>query len=55
MGFLSVTLLFTGYILVYAATANHGRYAQNPWAGVFADAYTDDGGPAGPTGPGGIK
>lgn len=53
MGFLSVALVFVGYTLVYAATANHGRFATNPWTGVVADAYLD--GPPGPTGPGGIK
>ena len=29
-----------GYVLVYAAVANHGRFATHPWAGVVADAYT---------------
>lgn len=39
MGFLSVTLLFTGYLLVYAGVANHGRFATQPWQGVIHDAY----------------
>jgi len=39
MGFLSVTLTFIGYTLVYAAVANKGRFATTPWAGVFRDAY----------------
>lgn len=36
------TILFVGlgYILVYAAVANHGRFATHPWAGVLEDAYT---------------
>lgn len=54
-----------GYILAYAAIANHGRFATHPWAGVVADAYTspaspgaDSGGqgvpgPAPPSGPSG--
>ena len=39
MGFLAVALTFVGYTLVYAATANHGRFATAPWAGVVGDAY----------------
>jgi len=36
------TILFTGlgYVLVYAAVANHGRFATHPWAGLLEDAYT---------------
>lgn len=39
MGFLSVALTFTGYVLVYAAVAKQGRFATQPLAGVFQDAY----------------
>lgn len=31
-----------GYVLLYAAIANHGRFASHPWAGLQADAYTGD-------------
>jgi hypothetical protein len=41
VGFLAGMFLFAGYLLVYAATANHGAFATEPWAGVLADAYTD--------------
>ena len=56
MGFLAVALTFTGYLLVYAATANHGAFATSPWTGVLADAYDAGnlGAPAGPQGPGGL-
>jgi hypothetical protein len=40
MKFLSSLLIFGGYVLVYAATANQGEFATEPWAGLFADAYT---------------
>ena len=40
MTFLTIGTLFVGYVLVYAATANHGRFATEPWAGLLADAYT---------------
>lgn len=36
--------LFFGYLLVYAAVANHGRFATAPWAGVIGDAYETRGG-----------
>lgn len=50
MGFLSVTLTFVGYVLVYGATANRGRFATLPWLGVIADAYDiDQQQPSGPT------
>lgn len=43
MGFLSVTLTFLGYVLVYASLAGPpgkpGLFATSPWAGVLADAY----------------
>lgn len=42
MGFLSALFLFLGYVLVYAATANHGAFATEPWAGILADAYGGD-------------
>jgi len=41
MGFLSAAALFFGYMLMYAATANGGRYAANPWRGLFNDAYLE--------------
>lgn len=39
---LAILLVFGGYTLVYAATANGGKFASEPWAGLFADAYTTD-------------
>ncbi len=42
MKLLSTLLVFAGYTLVYAAVANHGKYAQIPWLGVFRDAYGVD-------------
>lgn len=39
MRFVNTLLLFGGYVLVYAATANKGRFAADPWAGIFTDAY----------------
>lgn len=39
MNFLAIGTLFVGYVLVYAATANHGRFATEPWAGLIGDAY----------------
>lgn len=43
MKFVGIALVFGGYILVYAATARGGRFATEPWAGLFADAYTTTG------------
>lgn len=37
---LATILIFGGYTLVYAATANQGKFATDPWTGLFADAYT---------------
>lgn len=37
---LAIILVFGGYTLVYAATAKQGRFATDPWSGLFADAYT---------------
>lgn len=37
---LSMVLVFGGYMLIYAAVANQGKFATEPWAGLFADAYT---------------
>lgn len=37
---LAIILTFAGYTLVYAATAKQGRFATEPWAGLFGDAYT---------------
>ena len=39
MRFLGTLLLFGGYVLVYASVANGGKFAAEPWAGVFTDAY----------------
>jgi hypothetical protein len=38
--FVGIILLFGGYMLVYAATARGGKFATEPWAGLYADAYT---------------
>jgi hypothetical protein len=40
MQFVGVLLVFGGYMLVYAAVARGGRFATEPWAGLYADAYT---------------
>lgn len=37
---LSALLIFIGYTLIYAAIANQGKFATDPWAGLYADAYT---------------
>lgn len=59
MRFLSTLLMFAGYTLVYAAVAAGGKFATEPWAGLFADAYTESldpsqkqqpGAPPGPAG-----
>lgn len=39
MRFLSILLFFGGYTLVYAAVANRGLFATEPWLGLFTDAY----------------
>lgn len=39
MGLLGVGLIFTGYILCYAAIANHGKFALSPLDGLHLDAY----------------
>ena len=39
MRFLGVYLLLGGYVLVYAAVAGGGKFATDPWAGLFTDAY----------------
>lgn len=39
MGVLGVGLVFVGYVLVYAAVANHGKFALSPWDGLTGDAY----------------
>ena len=36
----AILLTFMGYTLVYAAIAKQGRFATDPWTGLFADAYT---------------
>jgi len=42
MKFLSTILVLGGYILIYAAVANKGKFAKQPWIGVFRDAYGVD-------------
>lgn len=42
MKFLSGLFLLGGYTLIYAAVAKQGRFASEPWAGLLADAYTDE-------------
>lgn len=42
MRFVSTLLVFAGYCFVYASVAAGGRFATEPWAGLFADAYTPD-------------
>lgn len=37
---LATLLIFGGYMLVYAAVADQGKFATEPWAALFADAYT---------------
>lgn len=32
-------LVFIGYTLIYAAVANRGRFATDPWGALLADAY----------------
>jgi hypothetical protein len=38
---LGILFLFFGYVFVYASVAAGGRFATEPWAALFADAYTD--------------
>ena len=52
MRFLSTLLMFGGYMLVYAAVAAGGKFATEPWAGLFADAYTESTDPTVTTSPG---
>jgi len=37
--FIGILLVFGGYTLVYAAVASGGKFATEPWAGLYADAY----------------
>lgn len=37
-------LMLAGYTLIYAATANGGAFASNPWQGLWSDAYQQDSG-----------
>lgn len=39
--------LFAGYVLVYSAVANGGRFALTPWESLRRDAYADDNAAAG--------
>lgn len=36
---LGVACFFFGYLLVYAAIADHGKFAYQPWEGVRSIAY----------------
>jgi len=40
--FLGIILVFGGYMLIYASVAHGGQFATEPWAGLYADAYTGD-------------
>lgn len=40
---LGIVFVMAGYTLVYAAVANHGQFATEPWAALFADAYEQTG------------
>lgn len=40
MRFLSLFLIFAGYVFIYASVANQGKFATDPWAALLADAYT---------------
>jgi hypothetical protein len=40
---LVVGFLFGGYVFVYAAVANGGKLAANPWQALYVDAYAADG------------
>jgi hypothetical protein len=37
--FVGILLVFGGYVLVYAAVAAGGKFAADPWAGLYGDAY----------------
>ena len=41
MKLVGILFLFFGYVFVYASVAAKGRFASEPWAALFADAYTD--------------
>jgi len=36
---LTIAVMGVGYTLVYAAVANGGRFAEQPWRAFFEDAY----------------
>lgn len=40
MRFVGTLMIFGGYIFIYAAVADSGRFATEPWASLYADAYT---------------
>jgi hypothetical protein len=40
MKFLGTLFVFAGYVFLYASVASGGKFATEPWAGLFADAYT---------------
>lgn len=39
MRFLGTLVMFVGYTLIYAAVANRGKFATEPWLGLMGDAY----------------
>lgn len=40
MKFLGTLFVFAGYVFLYASVAAGGKFATEPWASLFADAYT---------------
>jgi hypothetical protein len=57
--FLGILFVFFGYMFMYAATAAGGKFAAEPWASLFADAYTagnvpETGTPLTPSGTGAV-
>lgn len=40
MRFVGILITFGGYMLLYAAIADAGKFATEPWASLYADAYT---------------
>jgi hypothetical protein len=40
MKFLGTLFVFAGYVFLYSSVAAGGKFATEPWAGLFADAYT---------------
>lgn len=40
MRFRNILMLLAGYTLIYGSVAAGGKFATEPWAALFADAYT---------------